>query len=362
MKSKGNNKKKIKTKRDSQELLSFRLYSDVINKLKYYHEKYNNNKEDKVSFANFMMYLLSMIPFENEKNMKGLYETAELKIKSIDNMEKYERRSGYKDGVVYNFKNNKWMVYFKNRFDSSFSMKTYEEALEFYQKRENLKNKLNIECVEHNNNLQDDDKIDRADSKSGEFEYHDPYKFHNHKITIDDLEDFQNQMKNITQDGDIDKAVITDTDTDNASNNGKTSKDIDEILADIEVGEEITDEIFNNDNIEIAQDRKYISKDGINLKGVKLTQKEMAACGICVGEDKNDSKKIDCTAPKKVDKLKKNIKDMERVRSLDDNDWDGIEKFVGSDLNRMEETIKNYDPTRINRNPMSKDPLYKYIK
>jgi hypothetical protein len=30
MKSKGNNKKKIKTKRDSQELLSFRLYSGFL--------------------------------------------------------------------------------------------------------------------------------------------------------------------------------------------------------------------------------------------------------------------------------------------------------------------------------------------
>jgi len=93
--------------------------------------------------------------------------------------------------------------------------------------------------------------------------------------------------------------------------------------------------------------------NGINKMGVKLTAEEMALCGVGVDicDDTGESRKV----------MKQNIRHMEFMSSNNDKNWEGINKYTGNDITRMEQNIKSYDPGKTKGSMVAKDPFYKMV-
>jgi hypothetical protein len=200
----------------------------------------------------------------------------------------------------------------------------------------------------------------------------DEYRFHEKDSTLDELEEYQKMMKEVSCDCNIGKKTEYSDPGEKKFierycevNNVKYSPKM------ISALNKSKNNNSNSNNIgEIG-----IIKNGVNSIGVKLTPEELALCGHTddtterggcdgwSGTDNSLNENKDQRAEHNGNKsiIRQNIRHKEYINSNNDKNWEGMDKYSGNDITRMEKNIKSYDPVKTKGSMVAKDPFHKMI-
>lgn len=327
-----------------------------------------NNRQFYIKPQRYMTFKEATEAFENRKNRnKLIQEQEEAEMARRISRASGDRASGDRasdDG------NNKKYIKINNK---EIRNEIIEEIKNHIGEVETLANTGGIDGIEREDkhyvkritqkvlkNIRDDNKKITEEIKKNKKlnRKTDKYRFHEKDSTLDELEKYQKMMKEVgceigkkTEYSDPGERKFIERYCE--VNNVKYSPKMINALS------------KNRNNSDVG-----ISKNGVNSVGVKLTPEELALCGHTddgegVGgndgwnEDMNKDNRTECNGNKSI--IRQNIRHKEYINSSNDKNWEGMDKYSGNDITRMEKNIKSYDPVKTKGSMVAKDPFHKII-